>query len=386
MQNRARVGFGTVLSIAVVAVVVGGLSGYFAGKANTSTKIIRQVVSSSAPSNPVSYPPPSQPISQNWQEQVAAQAGPAVVTIINHQQTQQSLFGPVAGGTAEGTGFLIDTNGDIVTNNHVIDQEQSLDVVFANGRKVPGTLLGHDPLNDLAVVKVSTPVTTYLRWGNSSKLLPGEPLLAIGSALGQYRNTVTAGVVSALGRSITEPPSSQEPNGVTLQNMVQTDAAINPGNSGGPLLDQHGRVIGINTAIASGSQELNIFGQSTGVPPQGLGFAIASNTAKAVIARLVHKKPPAFLGVYAGTIDAQAAALYQFPVGAYVTKVTPGSPAARAGIQPRDIITKIDGQAVNETYTLPQEIAEHSPGQRVTLTVWRSGKTLKVTVTLGAKK
>jgi 2-alkenal reductase len=380
MENRARLGLGTVLSIAVLAIVVGGLSGYFAGKANSSTKIIRQTVASSGPSNPVSFPAQGQRLPQNWQEQVAAVAGPAVVTIINHQQAQQSLFGTVAGGTAEGTGFLIDTNGDIVTNNHVIDQEQSLDVVFANGRKVPGRLLGHDPLNDLAVVKVDTSSSTYLRWGNSSKLLPGEPVLAIGSALGQYRNTVTSGVVSALGRSITEP------SGVTLQNMVQTDAAINPGNSGGPLLDEHGRVIGINTAIASGSQELDIFGQSTGVPPQGLGFAIASNTAKAVISRLVQNKPPAFLGVFAGTIDSQAAALYQFPVGAYVTKVEAGSPAAKAGIQPRDIITKIDGQAVNETYTLPQVIAEHSPGQRVTLTVWRSGKTIKMDVTLGARK
>lgn len=380
MQNRARLGIGSVLLVALLAIVVGGLSGYLAGRANSSTRIIRQVVSSSSPSNPVAYPPQTQSIPQNWQEQVAAQAGPAVVTIINHQQAQQSLFGPVAGGTAEGTGFLIDTNGDIVTNNHVIDQEQSLEVVFADGSKAPGQLLGHDPLNDLAVVKVNVPVKTYLHWGNSAKLLPAQPVLAIGSALGQYRNTVTSGVVSALGRSITEP------TGVTLQNMVQTDAAINPGNSGGPLLDQHGNVIGINTAIASGSQQLDIFGQSTGVPPQGLGFAIPSNTARAVIARLVQNKPPAFLGVVAGTIDPQAAALYQFPVGAYVTKVEPGSPAAKAGIRPRDIITKVDEQAVNETYQLPQVIAEHTPGERVKLTIWRAAKTFSVTARLVARK
>jgi 2-alkenal reductase len=380
MQNRARLGAGSVLLIALLAVATGGLSGYLAGRASSSTKTIREVVSSSQSSNPVSFPQQNQSIPQNWEEQVAAAAGPAVVTIINHQQQQQSLFGPVAGGTDEGTGILIDSKGDIVTNNHVIDQEQSLEVVFANGSKAPGQLLGHDPLNDLAVVRVTAPLNSYLHWGNSAKLLPGEPVLAIGSALGQYRNTVTAGVVSALGRSITEP------SGVTIQNMVQTDAAINPGNSGGPLLDQRGRIIGINTAIASGSQQLDIFGQSTGVPPQGLGFAIPSNTAEAVIARLVQNKPPAFLGVVAGVIDPQAAALYQFPVGAYVTRVDPNSPAAKAGLQPRDIITRIDEQAINTTYQLPQVIAQHTPGQKVTIAVWRGGKTLHLTATLATKK
>jgi S1-C subfamily serine protease len=380
MQNRARLGFGGAVIVAIVAVVVGGLSGYFAGRANSSTKTIREFVTSSPASNPVAFPPQNGSIPANWQEEVAAQAGPAVVTIINHQQAQQSYFGTVAGGTEEGTGILIDGKGDIVTNNHVIDQAQSLEVVFSDGSKAPGQLLGHDPLSDLAVVKVGVPGTHYLRWGNSAKLLPGEQVLAIGSALGQYRNTVTAGVVSALGRSITEP------SGVTLQNMVQTDAAINPGNSGGPLLDQRGNIIGINTAIASGSQQLDIFGQSTGTPPQGLGFAIPSDTAKAVISRLVQKKPPAFLGVVAGEIDPQAAALYQFPVGAYVTRVEPGSPAATAGIQARDIITRVGAQAVNQTYTLSQVIAEHAPGERVAVTLWRNGRTLTVHVKLGTKK
>lgn len=376
MQNRARLGMGSVLLVVIIALIVGAISGAVVARSATSTKIIRETVNPNTASPADFSGPSAAPLS--W-EQVAHRAGPAVVTIINHQAPQQGLFGTVPGGVAEGSGFVVDRKGDIVTNYHVIDQEQSLQVVFADGRKAPAQLVHGDKLADLAVIRVHVPVTATLPWGDSSRLEPGEPVLAIGSALGQFRNTVTAGVVSALGRTITEPTN------VVLENMLQTDAAINQGNSGGPLLDDRGEVIGINTAITRGSQSTDIFGLSQSVVAEGLGFAIPSNTAKAVAQRLVQSKPAAYLGVSFAPITQQDATYYNFPVGAYVQKVQPGSPAARAGIQVRDIITKVGNQQLNDTYTLDRVIAEQTPGKTVSLNVWRNGHSLTLRATLAAK-
>jgi 2-alkenal reductase len=214
---------------------------------------------------------------------------------------------------------------------------------------------------------------------------PGEPVLAIGSALGQYRNTVTSGVVSALGRSI------DEPNNVTLHNMIQTDAAINEGNSGGPLLNDQGEVIGVNTAITRGSSSSNdIFGFGLGSSSSpvavGLGFAIPASTVKNVAARLVQAKAPAFLGVSYQEVTPQAATYYNLPIGAYINSVKAGSPAARAGLKSRDIITKLDGRPLNSTGDLEQMVTSHAPGDVVTLNVWRNGKTLTLKAKLGINK
>jgi 2-alkenal reductase len=340
-------------------------------------KVITEKVVSN-PSSPASTI--SEPAPESW-TQVVKQAGPAVVTIINQQQPTTDLFGnQVAGATAEGSGFIIDRKGDIVTNNHVVSGEQTLTVIFANGHKTSAHLVRTDTSTDLAVVKVDVPIPAVLHFGDSSNLQPGEPVLAIGSALGVYRNTVTAGVVSALGRTITEP------TGTTLNNMIQTDAAINEGNSGGPLLDDRGQVVGVNTAIASGSSETDIFGFGTSsAVPQGLGFAIPSNTVRSVAARLVQNKPTAFLGVQYHQVTSQDATYYNLPIGAYVIAVQSGSPADKAGLKARDVITKLDGTKISTPDALQQDIANHTPGQHVTLTVWRNGKTLTIAVTLGAK-
>jgi 2-alkenal reductase len=292
--------------------------------------------------------------------QVAREAGPAVVTVVNQLKPQQGLFGYAPAGTGEGSGFVIDHKGDIVTNNHVVDQAQSLQVVFANGKKANAQLVRADPLSDLAVVHVSVPVTTVLRFGDSNALQPGQPVMAIGSALGEYRNTVTAGVVSALGRTIQEPPSANFPAGVSLHNMLQTDTAINQGNSGGPLLNDRGEVVGVNTLISRGAQQTNIFGAGSSVVAEGLGFAIPSSTVSNVAARLVQNKPPAFLGVQYHPISQQEATYYGLPLGAYVNAIRPNSPASRAGLRQRDVITKIGGQPINDTYSLEQVVAEHT--------------------------
>lgn len=378
MKERSRLGAASVLFVSLLALIFGGIGGAVVGSRTTKTEIVQATAQTAPSSNPAGNTVASStPLS--WVE-VARRAGPAVVTIVNQQQPQTDIFGNVQpGAKAEGSGFAIDSKGDIVTNNHVVEGAQTLTVVFADGRKASATLVRSDPLTDLAVIKVSAKITTTLTFGDSNNLQPGEPVLAIGSALGEYRNTVTSGIVSGLGRAITEP------SGTVLQNMVQTDAPINQGNSGGPLLNEHGQVIGVNTAITRGAQASDPFGISQSVVAEGLGFAIPSSTVKNVASRLVQNKAPAFLGVTYHPINQQDSTFYSLPVGAYVNTVTAGSPAAKAGIRPRDVITSVDGQKLTGTVQLEQLIAEHVPGQTATLQVWRSGKTMTIKVKLGSK-
>jgi 2-alkenal reductase len=381
MNNRPSLGLAGVLTVVILALIFGAIGGAVAGAkfaGGKTTVIEKKVVGSSTTA---AYLNPSTGKMLDWTGVVKAVA-PAVVTVVNQLKPTTDLFGDqIPGGKAEGTGFIIDRKGDIVTNNHVVDGEQSLSVVFENGKKVSATLVRADPLTDLAVIRVSTPVKTTLRFAPATSLQPGEPVMAIGSPLGQFRNSVTAGVLSATGRTI------DEPNGVVLHDMIQTDAAINQGNSGGPLLDAQGEVVGVNTAITRGADtSTNIFGFSSGsVVAEGLGFAIPSSIVKNVVGRLVQDKPPAYLGVLYHPIDQTTASLYNLPMGAYINTVQPGSPAAKVGLQARDIITKVNGEAINSTYTLEAVVSDHAPGDTVKITVWRNGKTLTFKVKLAAK-
>lgn len=377
MNQRARIGIGGVLLIAIVALLFGAVGGAIAGARFSDTKIVKQV--SVNPSLPVSNSDTNSNQTLSW-TQVVQQAGPAVVTIINQQQPQQDLFGNTyPGAKAEGSGFVVDQKGDIVTNNHVVSGAQSLTVVFSDGHKASAQVVRADPLSDLAVVKVNAKVPAVLSFGSSSALQPGNPVLAIGSALGEFRNTATAGIVSAKGRTITEE------NGVNLHDMVQTDAAINQGNSGGPLLNDHGQVVGVNTAITRGASSSNIFGLSQSVVAEGLGFAIPSDTVKNVAARLASNKPPAYLGVTYHSVSSQDSTFYNIPVGAYVNTVVPGSPADKAGIKTRDVITKVDNQQINDSTPLDQVISAHAPGDKVMVTYTRGNQQHTVQVTLAAK-
>lgn len=365
-----------VVLVAVLALIFGAVGGAVAGSEfhSTKTEVVQQ-----ANSQPVQDVSAAVGQPESWTA-VARRAGPAVVTIINQQAPQQGLFGTVPGGKAEGSGFIVNRSGDIITNFHVVDGEQSLTVVFSNGQKSPAAVVRTDRLNDLAVIKVHARVPAVLHFGDSRSLQPGDPVLAIGSALGQFRNTVTAGVVSALGRTINEPST------VVLHDMVQTDAAINQGNSGGPLLNDRGQVIGVNTAITRGASSSDPFGLSQSVVAEGLGFAIPSGTVQSVSTKLMENKaPPAFLGVEYYQISTQDATYYHFPVGAYITAIKPGSPAQKAGLRARDIVTKIGNQTITDQVTLQQIISNDQAGQSVTLTVWRSGHTFTTQVKLSGK-
>ena len=285
-----------------------------------------------------------------------------------------------------GSGFLIDSEGHIVTNNHVVQNGSTVGVKFSNGTTASATVLGRDPANDQALLKVDAAVVAGIRpvtLGDSSSLKPGQMAIAIGNPFG-LEGSVTVGVVSQVGRDM---PSTL---GRPISNVIQTDALINTGNSGGPLLDSSGAVVGINTAI----QTSLIGGVS-----RGIGFAVPVNALKSMLPRLKTEgvvRPP-WLGVRAVDIDAQLAERLGLPVGrgVYVAGVAPDSPAEAAGLTESgvgfrgtptaggDIIVAVGGVAVASTPDLITELNTRQPGEQVTLTVIRAGETLDVTVTLG---
>jgi len=302
------------------------------------------------------------------------QVGPSVVTVVCNLPNQASPFGIVSGGQASGSGVIIDSSkGYILTNFHVVDGAQSIQIVLANGTQMPASLVGDDQFSDIAVLKVDGSLPAAAELGNSDALKPGETVIAIGSPLGDFKNTVTVGVISATGRTL------DTGSGYLMEGLIQTDAAINHGNSGGPLVNLAGQVIGINTAILRSTG-------SGGDVVEGLGFAIPSNTAGVIAAQLVqngHVARP-YLGIRWQPITPQDARMYRLPVqwGIYVSNILAGSPALSAGVQVGDIITHIDGVLLDDQHPYSNVLFTHAPGDTVTLTINRNGKTLQLPVKL----
>jgi S1-C subfamily serine protease len=298
------------------------------------------------------------------------------------QQSQSPFdFGPqTQQGTATGSGFVIDRNGNILTNAHVVEGATKITVSFGNKESVPANVVGRDVSNDLALIKVDPKGLNLkpLTLGDARSVQVGDPTIAIGNPFGLDR-TLTTGVVSALQRKI------QAPNGFAISNVIQTDAAINPGNSGGPLLDAAGRVIGINSQIATGGN---------GDGNVGIGFAIPINTAKKQLPALQKGNVErGYLGISGETVKpSMNLAVEQ---GVLVQSVDPGSGADKAGIhgaQPNspdqaagggDVITKVNGKAIAGIGQLRSAVGGKKPGDKVTLTVQHGGQTKDVEVTLG---
>jgi serine protease Do len=305
--------------------------------------------------------------------QAVEKVGPTVVTVVGNIPGQPSFFGPGAPQTVSGSGFFISDKGYIVTNNHVVEGTNSVQVVLASGAQEPATIVGTDQYNDIAVLKVSGTVPAVATLGNSDVLKPGESVIAIGSPLGDFKNTVTVGVVSATGRTI---DSGQ---GYQIEGLIQTDAAINQGNSGGPLVDLAGEVIGINTLIVRNT--------GTGSVAEGLGFAIPIDTAAAVASQLIQKGYVAhpYLGITYQPIAPSIAAAYNLPVqwGVYITRVASGSPASAAGLQQDDIITKLGDVSLDGSHGYLNTLYNYSPGDKIPLTIIRKGQTMQLEVTLG---
>jgi S1-C subfamily serine protease len=273
-----------------------------------------------------------------------------------------------------GSGFIITEDGLILTNKHVVaDTEATYQVLTYDKKKYDVEKIYRDPLNDLAIIKISAKEKLKpLKLGDSSKIKLGQLVIAIGTPLGEFTNTVTSGIISGLGRGITAG-SPLEGYVEKLDNVIQTDAAISPGNSGGPLLNSSGEVIGINTAIAQEGQNI--------------GFAIPVNTAKELIENFekrggVFERP--FLGIRYKIIDKQTAILNDVVEGAYVIEVIAGSPAEKAGIETEDIIIEFDGKKIkgDDDQNLAKLILEKMIGETVNLKIWRNGQTITVPVTL----
>lgn len=297
---------------------------------------------------------------------------PAVVTVTVESST----------GRGSGSGVIISNDGYIITNNHVVDSGRRYFVLFADGTRRQATLVGTDSLNDIAVLKVDGEVPGVAVIGDSAALQPGETVLAIGSPLGNFRNTVTAGVVSALNRSVP---------GSGMEGLIQTDAAINSGNSGGPLINLKGEVVGINTMVVR-----NELGFGSSAPVEGLGFAVPSsifsNVADQIIRTGQVRYP--FLGITYLMIDGEVAAQYNLPVqnGAFISPglngqsaVLPNTAAAQAGLREGDIITAVNGQRLDANTSLRQLLLQYRPGDTVELTILRDGQEQNVTVTLGER-
>ncbi|GAA0198462.1 hypothetical protein GCM10008944_15040 [Cytobacillus oceanisediminis] len=285
----------------------------------------------------------------------------------------------VSGGSeaGSGTGIVISSDGNILTNNHVVEaaaEQGTITVAFSDGTTSKGTIVGRDPKTDLAVVKVERDGLTPATFGKSSDLAVGEEVVAIGSPFG-LESTVTSGIVSALNR----PVSSSDGSGqnTTVFPAVQTDAAINPGNSGGPLVDLEGRVVGINSAIRSGGTTAASAGSI------GLGFAIPIDLAKSVADQLVkgEKVEHALIGV---TVRPAVDSDDITGIGAEITEVNPDSAGAEAGLEQGDIVTAINGQPVGSSDALVAGIRGYRPGEKVTLTYLRDGKKAEAEVTLAS--
>jgi S1-C subfamily serine protease len=274
-----------------------------------------------------------------------------------------------------GSGFIVDANGLILTNAHVVDGADQVSVLLKDGRRLQGKVLGADPVTDVAVVKVEATNLPTVSLGNSELLQPGEWAIAIGNPLG-LDNTVTAGIISATGRS-----SADIGVGDRRVGFIQTDAAINPGNSGGPLLNEKGEVVGMNTSIISGAQ--------------GLGFAVPINTAKRISDLLIAngKVDHPYLGIQMATItpdlkqrlnnDPNSPFSVQEDKGIIVIKVIPDSPAAKAGLKAGDVITKIAGQQAVSAEVIQQTVEESKVGGDLAIELRRQGKTLDLSIQPG---
>jgi putative serine protease PepD len=347
--------------IAVIGAVVGGIVALAIDGGSTTTRSVTTTVlqKSTAPV-PTSFSQSSKGLSIN---QIYRQASPGVVDITVVSTSQGgSPFGTAQQTQGEGAGVVYDTQGNILTDEHVVAGATSVKVHFQDGRVATAKVLGTDPSTDVAVIHVDVPASELhpVPMADSSRAQVGDPVVAIGSPF-SLPETTTQGIVSAVGRSITAP------NNYTITGAIQTDAAINPGNSGGPLLDAYGHVLGLNDQIQTQS------GSSAGV-----GFAVPSNTAARIANAIIagHPVKHPYVGV---ELNGNSTG------GAQVSSVQSSSPAAQSGMKSGDVITAVAGKPITSTEGFIATVDGYAPGQKVTMTVTRGGQSKQLTVTLGTR-
>jgi putative serine protease PepD len=376
-MNRSRIPVVAMVLVGTLALGAGaGAVAYSVAQPSSTKTIVRQV--------PVENSHPTADSSDLTVGQIYKNTYRGVVEIT--VTTPQATPSGNQEATAQGSGFVVDSDGHIVTNEHVVDKAQSVSVRFWNGSTYKASVVGTDPSTDLAVIKVDAPSSVLfpLSFGDSNQLQVGDGVVAIGSPFG-LEETVTSGIVSALHRQM------QAPNNFTINDSIQTDAAINHGNSGGPLLNSSGEVVGVNSQIA-GQTGANV----------GIGFAIPSSTVKSIADTLISsgRVEHAYLGVSVQEIPSTIAGQLGAVGGVEITKVVSGTPAEKANLigptgqktvdgQPYptggDIITAIDGHKVTTAEGVQQAIDSHHPGDSVSITYWRKGATKTVSVTLATR-
>jgi putative serine protease PepD len=352
-MNRRRTLTTAAVVVAAAGLSVGGAATY-AGLAPDSTNtVVRQVTVTGGDQAAATT---GLPISDIYKD---TYKGVVEITVTSNGAT--SPFGGQQEQQALGSGFVIDDQGHIVTNEHVVDGATSIKVRFWDGKTYDADLVGSDASTDLAVIKVDAPssVLEPLTFGDSDSVAVGDTVVAIGSPFG-LENTVTSGIVSALHRSMTSP------NNFSISDAIQTDAAINHGNSGGPLLNSSGQVIGVNAQIESDS------GGNDGV-----GFAIPANTVKSIVSELIStgKAEHAYLGVSVEAVNGAAR----------IAEVRSGTPAEAAGLQAGDTVVSVDVQRITSGDELTSVISAKKPGDKVTITYSRNGETHSVDVTLASR-
>lgn len=375
-SDNKKINGGNVLAVtlASIAIILSGTSAVFSylsfEKASTPLTILN---TDGTDGNTVSFV-------EGTVADIVDKVSESVVSIVT-SVTSTSFFGQSYTSQAAGTGVIVSSDGYILTNKHVIEGAKTITVVLDDGTTYEKVeLAAYDPLNDIAFLKIKDasdlPAATL---GDSKTITVGQQVIAIGNALGQYQNSVTSGIVSGTGRSLTATDASGTMS-ERLTDMIQTDAAINSGNSGGPLVNAAGQVIGINTATTSAAENM--------------GFAIPISSVKGMLKQLTEtgEAKRAYVGVYSIEITPEVAKSYNLPVseGIYVysssaySAVISGSPADKAGIKNKDIITAVNGVKVGSRGSLSTLIGEYKPGDTVQLTVIRDGKEIAVNVTLGA--
>jgi len=372
----------TIAAALVVAAGVGagGGAATYAALSDEGTRTIIRPSAATQTAEPAASTSESMSVSEIYE-----QTSKSVVEITSIS-SESTPFGQEEQAKGQGSGFVFDAEGHIVTNQHVVDGVQTVSVRFWDGSTYDGTVVGSDPSTDLAVVKVDAPANVLqpLALGNSDDLTVGEPVVALGSPFG-LEGTVTSGIVSALHRQMTAP------NNFTINDSIQTDAAINHGNSGGPLVNGAGEVVGVNAQIESES------GGS-----DGIGFAIPSKTIESIVPQIIAdgSVEHAYLGVGVAEINQSVAEELGIPAGVELTDVRDGGPAAEAGLQAAegsatvdgqsyptggDVITAVDGKAIATGAELQNAVDAKKPGDSISLTYTRDGQSHTVDITLATR-
>ena len=349
-----------------------------AGCGSTTSRTVTQTVTSAAASNSSTEPAAFSSGGGMTINQIFKKAGPGVVDIVVTAPSSGSSGSLFGGGSRqqqdEGAGVVYNSNGYILTDQHVVANASSIKVTFQDGYVASAKLIGTDPSTDVGVIKVDAPASELhpLTFADSSTAEVGDDVVAIGSPF-SLPETVTSGIVSQTGRSINAP------NGWTIPGAIQTDAPINPGNSGGPLLNANGEVLGLNDQIETNNTTVGGEGSSSGI-----GFATPGNEVMKVANTIISGKQVehGYVGVSLAPSSVGGAKIASQGSSSQQA-IVPNSPAARAGLEPGDLITAVDGQAITSTEEFIARVAQDSPGQTITLTVKRDGQTKQITVTLG---